>query len=189
MARHGAAKVYGIDISSVAIENARKLAESAGVAHICEFKVMDAENTEFEDAKFDIIHEYGALHHLYLPAAFKELSRVMKSDGRLVCTEALRHNPFIHCYRKLTPELRTKWEAEHILGIPEIKNGNNYFGACRLKTFHLTALAAVPFRRTGFFKRLLACLNAIDNSLLKFPYIYKMAWVAVVEYKKPIQIR
>ena len=59
MAKQGAARVVGIDISSVAIENARALAQNAGVDPVCEFVVMDAEHTEFADGTFDIIHEYA----------------------------------------------------------------------------------------------------------------------------------
>ena len=127
MAKRGAAKVVGIDISPVAVENARALAKAADLDAVCEFQVMDAEHTEFSDGTFDVIHEYGALHHLDLPVAFRELSRILKPDGKLVCTEALRHNPLIHWYRKRTPHLRTQWEVEHILGIPEIESGKDYF--------------------------------------------------------------
>ena len=187
MAKQGASKVVGIDISSVAIENARALAKVAGVDAVCEFSVMDAEHTEFADGTFDIIHEYGALHHLDLPAAYAELSRILKSDGKLVCTEALRHNPLIHWYRKRTPHLRTQWEVEHILGIPEIESGKKYFASLNLRTFHLAALAAVPFRKVFLFESLLGLLNLMDRALLYIPFLRRMAWVAVVEYRQPIK--
>jgi len=187
MAKRGASRVMGIDISSVAIENARELAKKAGVGDICEFKVMDAEQTEFAYDTFDIIHEYGALHHLDLPTAFAELSRILKPEGTLVCTEALRHNPLIHWYRKRTPHLRTEWEVEHILGFPEIKSGKKYFASLNLKTFHLAALAAVPFRTAFFFKSLLSLLNLMDRALLSIPVLRRMAWVAVMEYSRPIK--
>ena len=187
MAKRGASKVLGIDISSVAIENARSLAKKAGVDAVCEFKVMDAEHTEFADGTFDVIHEYGALHHLDLPAAFTELSRILKPEGRLVCTEALRHNPLIHWYRKRTPHLRTGWEVEHILGFPEIKSGRKYFASLNLRTFHLAALAAVPFRKVFLFEPLLGLLNLMDRALLYLPFLRRMAWVAVVEYRRPIK--
>jgi SAM-dependent methyltransferase len=179
--------VVGIDISSVAIENARDLARSAGVAAVCEFILMDAERTEFADETFDLIHEYGALHHLDLPAAYAELSRILKPEGKLVFTEALRHNPLIHWYRKRTPHLRTQWEVEHILGIPEINYGRKYFGALELRTFHLAALTAVPFRRVAFFNKLLSFLDCMDRVLLTLPFLRRMAWVAVAEYGQPIK--
>jgi SAM-dependent methyltransferase len=186
MAKQGASRVIGIDISSVAIGNARALAKAAGVEAVCEFLVMDAEHTEFTDSMFDVIHEYGALHHLDLPSAYKELSRILKPDGKLVCTEALRHNPLIHWYRKCTPHLRTRWEFEHILGIPEIESGREYFAALDLRTFHLAALMAVPFRRVFFFEPLLSLLNLVDKGLLASPFLRQMAWVAVMEYRRPI---
>jgi SAM-dependent methyltransferase len=186
MAKQGASRVIGIDISSVAIENARALAKVAGVEAVCEFVVMDAEHTEFADSMFDVIHEYGALHHLDLPSAYKELSRILKPDGKLICTEALRHNPLIHWYRKWTPHLRTRWEVEHILGIPEIESGRKYFAALDLRTFHLAALVAVPFRRVFFFEPLLSLLNLVDKGLLASPFLRQMAWVAVIEYRRPI---
>lgn len=185
MAKKGAAKVYGIDISSVAVENARELAKSAGVGDICEFSVMDAEHTTFADSAFDVIHEYGALHHLDLPAAFAELSRILKPQGRLVCTETIRHNPLIHWYRNRTPHLRTEWEVEHILGFPEIESGREFFSEIKLRSFHLAALAAVPFRKTFVFEPLLSFLNFMDSLILATPYVRRMAWIAVVIYKDP----
>lgn len=187
MARHGAAKVYGIDISAVAIENARELARTAGVDAVCEFAVMDAEHTDFSDGTFDVIHEYGALHHLDLPAAYAELSRILKPGGKLVCTEALRHNPLIHWYRKRTPHLRTQWEVEHILGFPEIYSGKKFFTDLKMRTFHLAALGAVPLRKKFFFEPLLHALNLLDRLLLSIPFLRRMAWVAVIEYRQPIK--
>lgn len=187
MAKRGALKVVGIDISPVAVENASALAKAAGVDAVCEFKVMDAEHTEFTNGTFDIIHEYGALHHLDLPTAFAELSRILKLGGKLICTEALRHNPLIHWYRKRTPHLRTEWEVEHILGFPEIKSGRSHFASVNLRTFHLAALAAVPFRKAFFFKSLLSLLDLTDRALLFIPFLDRMAWVAVVEYSRPIK--
>jgi len=185
IAKKGASRVLGIDISKVAIDNARTLAKVAGVDHICEFRVMDAEHTEFSDDTFDVIHEYGALHHLDLAAAFAELSRILKPEGRLICTEALRHNPFIHWYRHRTPHLRTEWEVEHILGVPEIMSGKKCFKNVDVRFFHMAALAAVPFRKTRFFKPLLVLLEGVDYLLTRVPGIQRWSWVAVIVYTGP----
>lgn len=185
MVKCGAKRVVGIDISKVAIDNAKELAIAQGVSDICEFRVMDAEHTEFEDDTFDIIHEYGALHHLELKAAFAELSRILKPGGKVVCTEAMRHNPLIHWYRNRTPHLRTQWEVEHILGVTEIMQGAEFFEEINIRFFHLAALGAVPFRKTFFFRPVLKILETIDNILLRIPFLRRMAWVAVIEYKNP----
>jgi len=185
MAAKGANKVLGIDLSPVAIENAGKLAEKNSVQDKCKFAVGDAENTEFADNTFDIIHEYGSLHHLDLEAAYKELARILKPGGKVVCTEALRHNPLIHNYRKRTPVLRTKWEVEHILGVPEILLGRKYFKDVKIRFFHLAALVTVPFRKTVLFRPLLFIFEFIDSILLRIPYLQRLAWIAVIEYKNP----
>lgn len=186
MAMNGAEKVFGIDISSVAVNNANKIAEQKGVSGHCTFTVMDAEKTEFADNTFDIIHEYGALHHLCLESALCELSRILKPDGKVVCTEALRHNPIIHYYRGKTPHLRTQWEYEHILGYPEIMLGRKYFTHINVHFFHLASLAAVSFRKTSVFPAMLTMLEKVDDLILRIPYVKLMAWVAVFEYKGPL---
>lgn len=185
MARHGASEVHGVDISSVAIKNARALAQQEKVDSICSYEVMDAENMTYADNTFDIIHEYGALHHVNLPVAFKETARVLKPNGRFVCTEALRHNPFIHAYRKRTMHLRTDWEVEHILGVPDIMSGKKYFENVEVKFFHMAALAAVPFRKGPFFKPLVSIFEQVDKVLTRIPYLQRWGWVAVIEYSNP----
>ena len=185
MAARGAERVHGIDISEVSIRNARRLAAEAGYDNVCNYKVMDAENTTFEDSSFDIVHEYGALHHVDLNASLKEVSRVLKPDGKFVCTEALRHNPFIHWYRKRSMHLRTVWEVDHILSVENIMEGRKYFKTIRVRYFHLFALAAIPFRKFFFFPYMLSILDAIDTVILKLPLIQRWAWVAVIEYSNP----
>ena len=185
LAKHGVKKVCAIDISQVAINNAKELSVKLGCSSICDFSVMDAENLRYENNSFDRIHEYGALHHLELKAAYKELARVLKPEGQVICTEALHHNPFIHMYRKRTPELRTKWEVEHILGVPEIAQGYNYFNTIEIRFFHLAVLAAVPFRNSMVFRPILSVLSQIDRFLLKYPKIGKYAWVAVIILSEP----
>jgi len=187
MARCGASKVSAIDISSVAVDNGNQLATSMGLGNKIKFEVRDAENTGFDSDYFDVIHEYGALHHLELDAAYKELSRIVNPDGRVVCTEALRHNPLIHWYRHRTPHLRTDWEVEHILGVPEIMQAKKYFESVNVKFYHLFALAAVPFRKSFLFKPLLGVLNLADAIALRIPGFRRNAWVAVIELKGPKQ--
>lgn len=185
MAQLGAREAHGIDLSSVAVENATRLAKEAGVADRAKYSVMDAEKMSFPDSTFDLVHVYGALHHLDLKAAYSELSRVLKPDGIIVCTEALRHNPAIHLYRKITPHLRTEWEVEHILGVPEIKSARDKFGRVNVKFFHMFTLAAVPFRKTFLFKPLLWGLGLIDSIVLKIPGFNWLAWQAVFTLEAP----
>jgi ubiquinone/menaquinone biosynthesis C-methylase UbiE len=185
MANGGAGKVHGIDISEVSIRNARALSVGDGFEKTCDYEVMDAEKTTYKDSYFDIVHEYGALHHVDLNASLKEVSRILKADGKFVCTEALRHNPFIHWYRKRSMHLRTVWEVDHILSVQNIMEGKKYFNKVKVRYFHLFALAAIPFRKFFFFRPMLAVLDAIDRVVLKLPLVRRWAWVAVIEYSEP----
>jgi len=185
MAQSGAKEVHGVDISDVSISNANALSKEHKLSHKCKFVQMDAEKMSYPDEKFDLVHEYGALHHVDLEVSLKEVSRVLKNDGRFICTEALRHNPIIHWYRKRSMHLRTEWEVDHILGVSDIYKGKKYFKTVKIKYFHLFALIAIPFRKTFFFKHLLKILEFIDNIILKIPFVQKLAWVAVIEYSDP----
>jgi ubiquinone/menaquinone biosynthesis C-methylase UbiE len=180
------AHAYGIDISPVSIDNAKRAAEAAGLGDRTTFRVMDAEALEFDDNFFDYVVVNGVLHHLDLRRAYGELARVVKPDGAVIATEALRHNALIRWYRRRTPQMRSAWEVEHILGRTEIEAGREFFGRVEvLGWFHLATLAAVPFRRRSGFHALLRALEAADRLVLRVPGLRWQAWMAVFELAEP----
>ena len=65
MAAHGA-RVTGIDISPVAVEQGRSRAAAEQVSDQVTFEVMDAESLQFPDGTFDLVCGSGVLHHLDL---------------------------------------------------------------------------------------------------------------------------
>lgn len=179
------ADVVGIDISPEGVTNATANSVKCEVANKCDFIVMDGEEMTFDDNSFDVGIEYGALHHVDLDAALAELARVLKPEAKMLCVEALRHNPIIHLYRKRTPHLRTEWEVEHILGIESFKIMEKYFEKIDVRFFHLTALGLVPFRKTFLFPLLLPVFNFIDRILLSSQLIGKFGWIMAVELSHP----
>ena len=179
------AEVFGIDISPEGIENSKKNAQKMGVGGQCRHEVMDGEKMLFDDNFFDLAVEYGALHHVDLDAALGELARVLKPDAKMICIEALRHNPLIHAYRKRTPHLRTEWEVEHILGVESLDVMKQYFSQVDVKFFHLSALALVPLRKTFLFPILLPLFNAIDSVLLSTRLVGKYGWIMSIELSGP----
>ncbi len=181
------ADVTGIDISPEGVANANQNARDAGVAERCQFEVMDGENLKFADDSFDLGVEYGALHHVDLDRALSELRRVIKSEGAMICVEALRHNPFIHNYRKRTMHLRTEWEVEHILGVESLDIVRKYFSKVDVRFFHLASLCAVPFRKTPFFRPLRVALDTVDNLLLANKTLGKFAWIMIFVMSDPIK--
>lgn len=185
LAKNGAKQVIGLDISDVSVENCRLSAKRNNVTEIASFVVGDAEQTDFPDNSFDIITEYGALHHIDLTKVLPEMARILKPDGKFICTEALAHNLIIHAYRRLTPKLRTEWEVDHILRRRQFKTMTDYFDDLDMEFFHLATLGAVPLRKTAVFEPVLGFLEKIDAVVLKIPGIRWQAWQTVFVLSNP----
>lgn len=185
LASHGANRVIGLDISPVSIENCKRQSDQHNSRCKPEFIVGDAENTGLPDHSFDLISEYGALHHVDCRAVYAEMARLLKPNGIVVCTEAIAHNPVIHAYRKLTPSLRTANEVDRILTKRDILAAKQWFNKVEIHWFHLATIAAVPFRRTFLFKPALFMTEAIDSVLLSIPGFRWMAWQAVFTLSEP----
>jgi SAM-dependent methyltransferase len=186
IAQMGARSVVGIDISEVSVSNCRARAGREGVADRVRFEVMDAEQLRFPDNSFDVVHIYGVLHHLDLRKAYSEIARVLRPGGCAIATEAMKHNPLIDLYRRKTPQLRTEWEVDHILGREEIALGRQYFRDVRPHLFNLATLAAVPLRRTPLFRPVLSTLEIVDALLLRLPGLKWWAWMCVFTLGEPV---
>jgi ubiquinone/menaquinone biosynthesis C-methylase UbiE len=186
LAKHGA-YVCGIDISDESVETSRQRMESAGFADRSNIQVMDAEKLTFPDSTFDVIICSGVLHHLDLQHAYPQLSRVLKPGGKILCIEALGHNPIIQTYRRLTPHLRTSWEVDHILKMKDLKLARSYFDGVDVRYFHLFSVATALLRKTPLFSPALSLMEMVDNVLMRIPGVQLMAWQMVFELSKPIR--
>jgi SAM-dependent methyltransferase len=175
--------VTAIDISPVGIERAQEEAERLGVADRCDFRVMNAEELEFDDNSFDIICGTAILHHLDLDKAYPELCRTMRPSGQGVFFEPLGHNVIINAYRNRTPQHRT--EDEHPLLEPDIERARDFFGSVETEHFHLTTLAAVPFKDRPIFDRMLSALHRTDRLLFKLPALRRQSWMVVITVADP----
>lgn len=77
LARHGSAKVFGIEIREELHEAARKLAREAGVDRVCEFVVRPPE-------KADIILSIDAFEHFDDPELIlREMNSMLRPDGEI----------------------------------------------------------------------------------------------------------
>jgi SAM-dependent methyltransferase len=177
------ARVTGIDISEVAISKAKEMSLKKNACGDLRFAVMDAEELAFDADEFSVVCGSGILHHLDVERAFKELSRVLKKEGRAVFVEPLGYNPLINLYRKMTPKLRSK--DEHPLTRPDIELAGKYFGDVHIKHFHLLSLMAVPLRRVKGFHLLKKLVDRADAILLGLPLVKWFSWMVVLELKSP----
>src|SRR5438093_7092025 len=134
-ANAGAELAIGIDISAVSIAEATKRANS----NRSRFLQRDCEDTGLPDASIDACLCSGMLHHLDLAKAFPELARIMKPGGQIYCQEALGYNPFIRLYRRLTPQLRTAWEREHILTHRHLRYAKRWFRVQNVRYYLIAA--------------------------------------------------
>jgi len=177
------AKVYGIDISEIAIEKAKFKAEQKHLTNLMHFQVMNAEELNFPDKYFDKVCGVAILHHLDLTKAVSELSKVMNKNGSAIFLEPLGHNPIINLYRSLTKNLRT--EDEHPLLLNDLKIFEEYFESVKIYYFHLTSLALVPLRNLKSYNKIINIFDSFDRMLFKIPFFKKNAWQIVVELSRP----
>lgn len=183
LARAGA-RVVGIDISPVAIEQATEQGRNEGLEESLEFLVMDAEALDFPDADFDLVCGSGIIHHLDLERSYAEIARVLKPDGSAIFTEPMGHNPVINAYRNRTPELRTV--DEHPLLMKDIELARRWFGSVETDFSTLTSLAAIPLHDRRGFAPVLAGLDRLDSLLFRVvPPVRRYAWMVGLTFREP----
>ena len=171
----------GIDISDVAIADARALAEAQGV-HNTHYQTMNAEEMTFSPNSFDLVFGRGIIHHLDLERCFASVHRVLKPGGRAVFWEPLGHNPVLNRYRTATPEARTP--DEHPLLKSDFHLAERYFDVDTPRFYGLTTIASVPIRDTVVGDALLKVTAAVDSLLFLSP-IKWLAWYVRLELRKP----
>ena len=173
-------KIFGIDISEVSIEKAKKRAEkiSANVF----YQVDNCENTKFSDSTFDIVYGTGILHHLQFNKCLDEIFRILKSKGTLIFIEPLGTNPIINLYRKLTPKSRS--EDEHPLLEKDIEYIKNKFSELKVNYYGFATLVFFPFYKNPQSSKVYKMLCKLDDFLFKFKFFKLFAWSILITAKK-----
>lgn len=187
LAKTGAQKVIGIDLSKKQIEIAKTRAKKEGLEEKIEFILMDCEKMEFPDDFFDIIFDGGTFSSLDLNKAFPELVRVLKPDGFLFGIETLGHNSLTNLKRKINRLLkkRTQWAVGHIFRIEDIERAKNYFQRIDCYFFHPVSWILFPFLTLRGGKFLLKFLEKIDRVLLRFSLLKKYSFKIVFVFSQP----
>lgn len=108
-AKEGAFRVVGIDISQRSLKTAQNLKKRYGAKNT-DFKRVNMLKLPFENASFDIVWAWGAVHHTTDPfLAFEELIRVLKHEGSLL----------LAVYRKTGLTFLHEILRRILLGLPE----------------------------------------------------------------------
>ncbi len=92
--------LYGIDISEKMLKRADKKLHKKAV-----LKLGDVENIRFQEKSFDYVINTEAFHHFPDPnKATKEMSRVLKKNGKLIIADINFYFNFIHwLFKKIEP--------------------------------------------------------------------------------------
>lgn len=174
------AEVHGIDISTEAIEFAKRY----GKGPI--YQVMDAHDLQaFERETFDLVSDFESFSSLDLKKAFAEILRVLKPGGLFLMVETFGHNPLLNWKRKLNVlrGTRTSWAEKHILTETTLQWIQGQFDEVEVKYFGLSTLGLglLGIRSSKF----LAQLENVDEKLFeKIPALRKYAFKVVLRARK-----
>ncbi|TSC75488.1 MAG: type 11 methyltransferase [Parcubacteria group bacterium Gr01-1014_30] len=187
LAKMGAKKVIGIDLSEASLKAARLRHEMQDTKHNIQFINMDCENLDFADSYFDVIFDGGTFSSIDLETTWPELIRVLKPDGVLIGIETFGHNPLTNLKRKFNKLTgnRTAWAAKHIFRMPDLAKAKVYFGSTEAYYFHLVSWLAFPFLRLPGGKLLLKILELTDRILLELPFLRKYSFKVVFIFSEP----
>src|SRR5437763_7227765 len=159
-ARRGAA-VTACDLSAGYVAEARRRALANGVAVRC--LACDAARLPFAAGSFDAVWGHAILHHLDVPAAARELRRVLRPGGVAVLCEPGGGNPLLRLARRWLPYPgKGHTPDEEPLGPQHIRHLAAVFGRVEVEGVQLLG----ALRRVVPRPRLRAALDRADRRLL-----------------------
>jgi 2-polyprenyl-3-methyl-5-hydroxy-6-metoxy-1,4-benzoquinol methylase len=185
--------VAGFDISPNNIEVARRLASRYGFAERTAFSVQTAEQLDYADDSFDLVVGMDILHHVEIPAAMRQVRRVLKPGGAAIfrehievpALERLRHT---WLGRRLVPPGesldRNITRYERKLNRADLKCIRDIFPDTRVHRFTLLARLSVLLRdpRTAWPTR----LEKLDAALFRWcPPLRCLGATGVLVLRKP----
>lgn len=180
------ADVVGIDIARGMICGCQRRSHRARID--ASFMMCDAEHLPFRDDSFDRIVGARVIHHFPdLMGFFKEVYRVLRSNGRAVFIEPQRSNPIVEVNRKLLhPECRT--EYEHPLTPQDIEKARHVFPAAEVETFYLISPIAWFFRfivkNATLYETTSSTLQTAEKWLANTRYMRNYCWQVLLTMPK-----
>jgi len=183
------AQVTGIDISSRAVEVAKKRTEMSGVGGLVRFVVSPLEIAEFALDSFDVIWGDAILHHLIdeLETVLRKLTEWAKPGALMVFAEPINFSQTLRKIRLMIPVRAVGTPGERPLERAEIRLVQTYIPDLKLRAFSLVGrldrfiLENCDLERASVRRRSLVELIALlDYALLSVPGIRTLAGTAVL---------
>ena len=126
-ARRGAL-VTACDLSPGYVAEARQRTRANEA--LANFSVADGHALPFADASFDMVWGHAILHHLHVPTAAREVSRVLAPGGRAVFCEPWAGNPLVNLLRRW----RRHTNDERAISASDIQDCRMVFSHVAVKT-------------------------------------------------------
>ena len=181
------ARVTGIDLSLPRIIEGKGWFSRPEKQNEPSFAIAAGEYLPFDEGTFDAVCGKQILHHVVLETAMPEIVRVLKTGGKAVFLEPLRHNPILEGYRRLTPHLRSP--SERALSMTDLAEIGAYFKTWQHQEFVL--LSALPvlletgLRRRNALQSMTDRMRKVDRFLTqKIPAIGRYYWETVIILEK-----
>jgi SAM-dependent methyltransferase len=185
LAKRGA-QVDAFDASGADLVIAARLAAANGVS--VEHRAMVFEKLEYPDASFDLAFGACVLHHVDIPQAMRELSRVMKPGARAIFVENSARNPLLMlARRKLVGSMgipRYGDDEEHPLRAEDFEAMRSHFnGQVTVHHPEFVFFRLIDFyilqRRVAPLSWLLRKLDALGQ---KIPVVREYGYFLIVQF-------
>lgn len=181
LAQRGA-EVWAIDLSQRSLEIVAARCAAAGVGDRVHLVRMNGERLGFPDASFDLTYVQNTLVHADWPRVVHECARVLRPGGRALFIEPLRDHPAVALYRATLSRCRSS--RPRYLRWGDFERLRRAFRESQLQPFYLTAVLALPLRRTPLDRLIRPPLQALDRHLLRLPWLRPFAWYIVACYTR-----
>jgi len=131
-----------------------------------QWKIENCLSYSFSDSSISAVIGHGILHHLDLEIAIKEISRILKSKGRIAFYEPNILNPYVFLIKKI-PFLRPAGDTENETAINPFQLSN------LLKKYNFRNISIVPceFTLNNTPDKLIVLSENLSRFLEKVPVI------------------
>ena len=169
-------KLYCINISKRELDIGIQYYKNNNICFSVEFHLMDANNPSFGESQFDFIFGGAILHHLDIEVAIKNMSHLIRPNGKILFHEPLGDNPIAKIIRMLTPFARTRDERpisiKDLHQIEKYFNCSNYFCG-GISTLTAMATAIVAKRTNTVADRWASSVDKLMSQIPMLSYFYR----------------